>query len=373
MSRGRFYLRCESDEWDFIRDLQAPPPFDAAVISDRYLADYPEGHKRFGEPRDGLAKELDGRGIRWSVDPDTARLEQAKSAERQRPRAANRPLAKAVPLPLSAGRLADPNAVDELVEACSLHQLGSRAFAAPYLEVTGPDDPRWNINKKLLARSQELAGDRILIAYLQVLRSHLLDGNAAVLARRLAEAGANVIFVRVRRFEAESATTEEVLAYGDVIDAGTTNGSRVVADCVGRLGPTLIAAGADGFATNAWRFRKVSDDLHPAGGGGGGAGELLWEVPDFALGLPQGAGNSSRSCAIGNCPAPQGPNGDHLATRIHNLHEFHRAARLAAREEFDYAKRLSKSHSLVARRWGIALQQLEKRRAASTATHSPRV
>ena len=52
MTRGRFYLRSESAEWDFIRSLKAPLPFDAAIVSDRYLADYPDGHARYGEDRD---------------------------------------------------------------------------------------------------------------------------------------------------------------------------------------------------------------------------------------------------------------------------------------------------------------------------------
>jgi hypothetical protein len=76
MSRGRFYIRCECNEWDFIRALSRPMPFDAAVIDDRYLAEYPEEHKRHGEPRDRLVKALVKQGVRWSVDPDTARLEQ---------------------------------------------------------------------------------------------------------------------------------------------------------------------------------------------------------------------------------------------------------------------------------------------------------
>lgn len=361
MSRGRFYLRCESDEWDFISALSDPLPFDGAVISDRYLADYPEGHVRFGESRDRLTKALNDRGVNWSVDPDTARLEQAKSVERQRPRAANRPLARAVPLPLSAEQLNDPTMLAALVEAGALHQLGSRAFAASYLEVSGPDDPRWTVNQQMLAQSRELAGDRIVIAYLQVLRSNLLNGNAAMLASRLAEAGAEVIFVRVRRFEPEKATSEEVLAYANVIAAGSTPDSRVVPDCVGRLGPVLIATGADGFATNAWRFRKVSADLHPAGGGGG-AGELLWEIPNAAAGLSSDA-TSARSCAVGDCPASDGPNGDHTATRIHNLHELHRSARLAANEGLAYASRLTESPSAIARGWAVALQQLASRAA----------
>jgi hypothetical protein len=51
MTRGRFYLRSESAECDFIRSLKAPLPFDAAIASDRYLADYPDGHARYGEDR----------------------------------------------------------------------------------------------------------------------------------------------------------------------------------------------------------------------------------------------------------------------------------------------------------------------------------
>ncbi len=355
-------MRCESDEWGFISGLHEPPPIDAAVVSDRYLADYPEGHARFGEPRDRLASALDDQGVYWSVDPDTARLEQAKASERQRPRAANRPLARAVSLPLTAERLAGQDEVDALVEAGALHQLGSRAFAVPYLEVAGPDDPRMAVNLRLLARSRELAGDRSLIAYLQVLRRHLLDGTASDLAKRLANAAAEVIFVRVRRFEPERATIEEVLAYAGVIDAGTRAGARMVADCVGRLGPVLVSTGADGFASNAWRFRKVSDDLHPAGGGGA-AGELLWEVPNAATGLPPGLVIAPDPCEVEGCPAPDGPGIDHVATRVHNLHQFQSDARLAANEGLAYAARLTRSPSPVARSWARALQQLASRAA----------
>ena len=58
MSRGRLYLRCESNEWDFIRAMKDAPPFDAAVISDRYLAPYPEGHRFYGLRPDRLAKAV---------------------------------------------------------------------------------------------------------------------------------------------------------------------------------------------------------------------------------------------------------------------------------------------------------------------------
>jgi hypothetical protein len=359
--RGRFYLRCESDEWDFIRALNAPRPFDAAVISDRYLADYPEGHARHGQPRDRLIAALTAQGSHWSVDPDTARLEQASSSARQRPRAGNRPLARALSLPLSAERLGTQEAVDSLVEAGSVHQHGSRAFVAPYLEVAGPADPRFAVNLRLLERASQLAGDRTLVAYLQVLRGDLMGGGATAVAAALARAGAEVIFIRARRFEAEQASTDELLAYATVIDAATRAGARVVADCVGRLGPALIATGADGFTSNARSFRKVSDDLHPAGGGG--AGELLWELPGATTGMALAGGSSPVRCDLGGCPAPTGPSENHAAVRVHDLHEFQRLARLAAAEGLGYAAHLAQSPSPVARGWAQALAELARRAA----------
>lgn len=359
MSRGRFYLRVESDEWDFIRGLKAPLPFDAAVVSDRYLPDYPEDHPRHGEDRDQLVQALEAQGVRWSVDPDTARLEQAKSAERQSARAASRPLARAVSLPLKAERLESGEAVDALAEAASVHQLGSPAFAAPYLEVDGVDDPRFALNLALLRRSRELAGDRAVVAYLQVLGSRLLDGSAVEVARRLAGSGAEVIFVRVRRFEAEQASEAEVVAYAEVVAAGDVGGARMVADCVGRLGPVLVATGADGFASNARYFRKLPDDLHPTGGGGG-AGELVWEVPGG--GFATVGTSSAITCALPDCPAPAAI-GDNSSVRVHNLHEFQRAARQAAADGLGYAAHLARHPALVVRGWSRALQSLERRAA----------
>ncbi len=259
MSRGRLYLRCESNEWDFVRKMKLEPPFDAAVISDRYLAPYPEGHKSHGLSPDRLAKAVEACGRRWSVDPDTARLGHRDSSRRQRPHAANRAIAKVLPLPLTVERLGDRDAAAALVEAAAVNQLGSRALAAPYLEIEDFEDPRFAVNLDLLRRTRELAGDRTLVAYLQLLGGQMRDGGGIEAARRLADAGAEVIFVRIRRFEPELATRADLAAYAGIISAGVSEGARVVGDCVGRLGPTLVALGADGFATNAHRFRKVAD------------------------------------------------------------------------------------------------------------------
>jgi hypothetical protein len=352
MTRGRFYLRCDHNEWELLGQLEGPPPFDAAVISDRYLAAYPKGHRDHGKERDRLVTALGQLGSAWSVDPDTARLGQPRSEERQRSRAANRPLAKRLPIALTAAQLSDPEAAADLVEAAATHQLSSRVFAAPYLEAASVDDPRFKVNVDLVHRARQQAGDRIVAAYLQTLRRDLLNGNAIDMLKRLADAGADVVFVRVRRFTPEEATTPEALAYCSLVRAAEQHGVRAVPDCVGRLGPALVAAGADAFTAGAWAFRKVPDDLHPAGGGGG-AGALVWERPVTVA--------AEGGCSAVGCLAPTGPTDEHGKTRVHNLHVFRDGSRLAAAERFAYAARLLTDPAT--RPWGMALQELERRAA----------
>jgi hypothetical protein len=125
---------------------------------------------RPGLAHEALALELDARladavAVAANADGAPSELwaavaiesEHRKSSKRQSPWAANRPLAKALALPLSVERLSTSDAQDALVEATALHQLSSPAFAAPYLEVTGVEDPRFAINLRLApaARCQD--------------------------------------------------------------------------------------------------------------------------------------------------------------------------------------------------------------------------
>jgi len=194
-----------------------------------------------------------------------------------------------------------------------------------------------------------------VIAYLQCLHGRILDGTAYELVAGLAASGADVLFIRARRLEAQQASQEDVFAYGQLIAAANNVGLRVVPDAVGHLGPVLIAAGADGFASGTRFFRKVPDDLHPKGGGGGST-DIAWERPgDGSTTDPQ---QFERRCSEPGCPAPAGA-GDAASIRIHNLHEFQRAATQAASEGFGYAARLARSPSPILRGWARALQQLE--------------
>src|ERR1700730_5246503 len=168
MSRGNLCLRVEHGEWDFLASLDrdAAVPFGAAIISDRYLAPYPERHRRHGEAPDRLVDELEELHVPWLLGPDTARLGHHLVEHRSRPRAANSPIARAVPLPLSPGLGLPSGEAEALVDATAGVQLRSTMFAAPYLEVSGVGDPRFETSLRLLELSHERAGDRTVVAYL---------------------------------------------------------------------------------------------------------------------------------------------------------------------------------------------------------------
>lgn len=357
MPRGRLYIRLEHEEWEFVRELGDAVPFDAAVVRDDYLAPYPKGHRRYGEEAAQLIDALDAVGVRWSLDPNTAQLEHENSGKRLRPRAAGSLLAKALPLPLSPSDLTSEAAQEILVDAAATVQLRSQGFASPYLEVGRVDDPRIKINADLIKRSVERAGDRAVVAYLQTMARFLRDGSAVEVAKHLHDAGAQVIFIRIRRLDPEQASIDDTLAYADLVQRIARAGSRAVPDCIGRLGPVLVAAGADGFSTNALHFRKVPDVLLVSGGGGGSR-PLQYEVPGrwHAVPLDRPASNLP-PCAVADCEAEDGQ-GNENAIRVHNLHELRRLARLAAAEGVAFAEHLRAAGSPYASGWAEALERL---------------
>jgi hypothetical protein len=337
-------------------------PFDGAIISDRYLAPYPDGHRRHGEAPDRLIDELEDLHVPWLLDPDTARLGHHLIKQRWRPRAANSPIAKAVPLPLSP-RLSLPSGEAEaLVDATAGVQLRSTMFASPYLEVSGVGDPRFETNLRLLELSRERAGDRTLVAYLQTMSRYMNDGNAAEAGVALAAAGAEIVVIRIRRFSPETSSTEGLLAYAGLVAAIKSTDAATVTDAVGRLGPVLVACGADGFSTGAFHFRTVPDDLCPSGGGGNLV-PLSWEIPGRFASILRGQGATTTAgwvrCSYPKCPAPTGAESE-VAVRTHNLHELKRQARLAASEGLGYAARLRTAGSGYPAEWAAALEGLQR-------------
>jgi hypothetical protein len=364
MSRGNLFLRVEHGEWDFLASLDhdAAVPFDAAIVSDRYLAPYPKTHRRHGEAPDRLIDELEDLHVPWLLDPDTARLGHHLIEQRSRPRAANSPIAKAVPLPLSPGLGLPSGEAEALVDATAGVQLRSTMFAAPYLEVSGVGDPRFETNLRLLELSRERAGDRTLVAYLQTMSRYMHDGSAAAAGIALAAAGADVILVRIRRFSPETASAENLFAYSQLVAAIESTDAITVTDAVGRLGPVLVACGADGFSSGAFHFRSVPDDLCPTGGGGNLV-PLSWEIPGRFESVPRGQSARTTAgwvrCNFPKCPAPTGAESE-VAVRTHNLHELKSQARLAAAEGLAYSARLRAAGSRYPAEWATVLERLQQ-------------
>ncbi len=341
MSRGRFYVRLESREWPLIEGLGSSAPFDAAVISDRYLAPYPSDDPNSQELPDRLARAVLGVGRTFSVDPDTARLEHPSAGGRQSARSALRPVAGVLPLPLTAEALQSPAAVRAFVGASQIQQLMAGAFSAPYLEVRGPDDPRLRVNIELLKASREVAGGKQLIAYLQFLPSTLASGDA-LRAGLLLVPHANVVVVRARRLEPSMVRQPHVGAWVDLVARLTRAGARVVVDCAGVAGPPLVAAGADAFSAGTRFFRNVAADLHPTSGGGGGEP------------LRADASLTSLRDASAEALVPA----DNSAIRVSNLRVMRDDARLAARLGTGYGDLLRRAGSAQGQVWATELQRL---------------
>jgi hypothetical protein len=362
--RGLFYVRLAHEDWDFVDEIGESPPFDAAIVRASYLAPYPEGHPRVGEPADRLTEALGRHRIDWGLDPATAAHGHRRAADWTRPRASNCPLARTLPLPLTAARLSDPSSAEALVEAAAELQLDSRAMAAPYLEVAAADDPRVAVNCELIRLARDRAGDRRTVAYLQTTWRQLMSGDAAEAGERYVDAGAATVFVRIRRFEAEQASEEEVLAYLALIRRVRAGGARPVPDSVGRLGPVLVAGDADGFAAGAHHFRKVADQLLSNSGGGGGP-LLVYEVPSRVAGVVRGLGGPQ----LPNCPEPgcaaDAGLGDEARIREHNLHEFRRLARRAAELGPAFAQVLRSAEHELALTWARALDRFQEERRAA--------
>ena len=366
MARGNLYLRAEHEDWDFIRAVAASPPFDAAIVREKYIAPYPKGHarERQGKDPEELLHALRDADVPWSLDPDSDRFADPKAKRLLAGRAAMSKLARAIDLPWEVSVFENPAYAEQVVEACLGLQLTSQVATAPYIEVEGSDDPRVAINEKFIRLTRERAGGKIVIAYLQSTGYRLSKGELLDPAKRLVGAGADVVFTRIRRFEAEEATTEQVVAYGRLVDAIDGAGARAVPDSVGRLGPTLVAAGADAFVTGPFRFRKVAAARLSNGGGGSGPG-LLYEVPGRFSGREPGPiAQTLPSCQVMGCEANDGA-GPEFAIRVHNLHEFSRISRLAARLGLDFDSVLAASGGRIAAGWGEALQTLRRERRAA--------
>ena len=362
-SRGQFYVRVEDPEWKFLEKLDEPP-FHAAIIKASHIAPYPEGDGRLGHKCDRSVSALRAKKWPWALDPATAPLGHPQADERISARARECPIASSTLLPWDTARLSTREGALEVVEAAEFLQRSSPALAAPYLEVGSVGDPRVEANCRMIEAAAELAGSRRPVAYLQVLRSHLRDGSAAEAAKRYVEAGAKTVMIRVRLLDPQD--LKDLLPYLELIELIDSLGARPVADCVGRLGPVLVAGGADAFTAGARHFQKVPDRLsNPKSDEGGGSDKMPYLVPGMlAMVSPDSAGSHLPSCELEDCPAEDGL-AKATRRRLHNLHEFKRLAGEAAAAGYAYVEKLQALQSAEGRVWAAALKlRATQRRAA---------
>lgn len=346
MSRGRLYVRLESTEWGLLDGMSGPAPFDGAMISDRYLAPWPTGHRDAGEQPDRLARAVEGAHRPYLVDPDTARLQQPDTAARQSSRAAGRPVAIALGVPLTVAALHAPGAVDALADAAALSQVRAAALAAPYMEVLGPDDPRLAANLELLDATRGLAGERGVVGFLQFLRRPLVRGEALQAGLRMAER-ADALVLRARALPTGAVNEQQAQAFVALV-RGLSRVTRVIVDCAGPAGPPLVAAGADAFSAGTRFFDHVANDLHPAPVGGGGGGPLR------AVQTLAGHGSAVPPALTGDADF------DNAQLRLWNLERLRAESQRAGQLGLGYSRVLAARSDAQARLWSAALRDADQ-------------
>jgi hypothetical protein len=365
--RGHFYLRAEENEWKFLARLAragAGAPFDGVIVKATHIAPYPPSDGRHGEDHELLIKTLDSADLPWTLDPATAPHVHVSAGQWTSARARECPLSDSLPLPWDPRVLLERGGAVELVERAEYLQRNARALAAPYLEVSPHADPVLAANRTMIEMSSELAGERRSVAYLQVLRSNLRNGFALGVARDYIEAGAETVMIRVRRLD--PLNLEDLLPYFDLIEAIESMGARAVPDCVGYLGPVLLAAGAEGFTSGARFFQKVPDRLLAPEPEEGGGARLPYAVPGEMRSVDAKQIGAQRPCAVPGCRSDGGL-AKAAVLREHAIHEFRSLADVAAAQGLGFAQSLRAIGSPEAALWAQALERCEtqrRRRAA---------
>lgn len=356
MANGQIYLRAEHDQLELVRSCSSPRPFGAAIVYARYLAPYPPDHPRAGQSTTELVDALRAAKISYIIDPGTPALTKHDIATaKEGARLRQSPMVEAIELPLRADDLSNRRRRERFVDDTLALQAGAAALVAPYLEYKhrGPEVRR--VNLAMLRRCISSAAGQLPVAFIQVTTAALLDGVLKRLAPAYAATGVTRIFVRARGLNAEAASAREFGAYLDAIAAFNELGLELVPDCVGRLGPPLVAGAAASFSTGAVYFRKVPSRLLNKSGGGGL--EVYYEVAGGFHAVARGARHTTAPCFVAGCLAAAS-NASLDDLRLHNLHALREESRLAATAgDAAYAARLIGSGQPEAVVWGEVLRE----------------
>lgn len=330
--RSYIYFRPEHNEADLACAALRARAITVGLIRSKYLAPFPEGDERMGQDHEELATAFRKIDAPYLVDPDTpALLARGLGEEGVERRLRLTDAAQLFGLPLQLSTLRDDKKRLEFINANVGMQAGAAGIVAPYLEVHSKHDPRLGVNLDILRDTIAAVSDgRPVVAVIQTTGHRLRAGFVNEIAPIYAATGVRRVLLRVRRFDPEKATTSEVGAYLDTVGSFAALDVGAVPDCVGRLGPVLVAGGAHAFGTGSRFFRKVAESpIH--NGGGGGGGDLHYEVPGRLRAVMVSARRSRAvpRCEVQGCAAA-GSIVDPTAIRLHNLHTLNEMAKLAA-------------------------------------------
>jgi hypothetical protein len=361
--RGLFFVRLEHDQWSFA-ELRGRA-YDGAIVSAKQLAPYPAGHPSFGQPADRLAQAVLAAQRTLVVDPGTPQL-CSRAVNRYRSAARLRATggASAVTLPLTPATVRNTVVRERFIDAVMGDQRLASEVAPPYFEPRSDTDDRHRRNLQMLRRVVQVQGTQKPVAFLQVSRARFLAGLVTEVARDYAATGVQRVYLRVRG-GGEQAAAAELHAWLAATDAFTKLGVELFPDCVGRLGPVLVHAGAAGFSAGTMFFRSVAQALLSAGGGGGGAAVSI----ESYRGWHEIERTGAEAAALGPCPEPGCPVGrakelslDDL--REHRLHTLGRLAHQAVSQDVSVLIRsLRASAQPRAAEWADVLHERAQRTA----------
>lgn len=353
VANGQIYLRARHDDLELV-SCASPRPFGAAIFYARYIAPYPGDHPRAGQTTTELVDALRAAKVNYVIDPGSPALTKSDiKTIKEGARLRASPMVRAIDLPLDPEALRNRSRRDRFVDDTMTLQAGAAAVAPPYLEhkLRGPDVRR--VNLAMLRRCVASAGGQRPVAFIQLTAAALRAGLLAPLAPAYAATGVTRVFVRVREFDTEAASALEFRAYLDGIAAFNKAGVELVPDCVGRLGPPLVAGGAPSFSTGPVDFRKVPQALLNKRGGGGVP--VFYEVAGGFHAVSRSARHAAAACFVARCPATA-QDASLADLRLHNLHVLREESRLAATNDAVwYAARLMASGQPEAVVWGETL------------------
>jgi hypothetical protein len=355
---GQIYLRARHDDIELV-SCPSPRPFGAAIFYWRYLAAYPADHPRRGQSTSELIDAIRAANLPYVMDPNTPALGSSRILKEEGARLRASVMVNAVGLPLQARDLRNRGRRDAFVDDTMELQAGASGVVAPYLEYRDGGAEVLRMNIAMLRRCVAVAAGQLPLAFIQLTAAQLRRGLVAQVAPWYAATNVTRVFLRVRKLDAEHADACELGALLDGIDAFDRLGIELVPDCVGRLGPSLVAGGAPSFSSGPVHFRKVPAALLNRTGGGGVP--VFYEVAGGFYAVDRSARHRVAGCFDSNCVASRtDATLDDL--RLHNMHVLREESQLAAANGAAwYAARLIASGQPEAVVWGTVLAERAQR------------